>query len=155
MTLFETETMAELCIKQGLAAEGVEIYRRLVRDAPDQVTRARRQRRLGELERALGPSAKSAAAAPEAAPGSQALTVRPRAEGLEVEWNLPDETRWPALQPLLVRRTPAGVETETRTILLEGARGRTSVPVAGVHSVRAAIGRLDGERFVPLARTRG
>ena len=57
MTLFETETMAELCMKQGLPGEAVEIYRRLVRSAPDELTRARRQRRLAELERALGPAA--------------------------------------------------------------------------------------------------
>jgi hypothetical protein len=152
MTLFETETMAELCIKQGLDTQGLEIYRRLVRDAPDELTRARRQRRLGELERALGPAATAAAAEAED-PHTPALQVRPRGEEIEVEWILPVETRAPALQLLLVRRTPAGVETEARTVRLAGPQGRTVLPAArGLHSVRAAAGRLEGERFVPLAR---
>jgi hypothetical protein len=71
-----------------------------------------------------------------------------------VEWRLPAETRAPALQLLLVRRTAGGVETEARTIRLEGPHGRTKVPAPGLHSARAAAGRLDGERFVPLARAR-
>jgi hypothetical protein len=151
MTLFETETMAELCIKQGLQAEGFEIYRRLVRDAPDELTRARRQRRLAELERILGPAAAPAATKTHEPP-APALELRPRGEEIEVAWSLPAETRAPALQLLFVRRTPEGVETEARTLKLAGPQGRTVLPAPGLHSVRAAAGRLEGERFVPLAR---
>jgi len=157
MTLFETETMAELCIKQGLASEGVDIYRRLVHGAPDEVTRARRQRRLAELERLLGRQAVAPSGVPADAggePASPILRVHPRGAELEVEWSLPVQTRAPALQLLLVRRTAAGVETEARTVRLEAARGRTVLAAPDLHSVRAAAGRLEGERFVPLVRAR-
>ena len=124
--------MAELCIKQGLRAEGVEIYRRLVRGAPDELTRARRQRRLVELTRALGPEAAPATSTPAGTdgedPAAPALRVRPRGEEIEVEWSLPAETRAPVLQLLFVRRTPAGVETEARTVKLAGPQGRTMPP---------------------------
>jgi hypothetical protein len=151
MTFFETETMAELCLKQGLVADGLEILRRLVSQAPDEVTRARRQRRLTELERQYGPSA---APAPAAAPpaGQVALRVLHRGEELVLEWRLPDEVTAPALQLLLVRRTAAGVETEARTLPLDGPRGRTVIAAPRLHSLRAAAGRLEGARFVPLVR---
>jgi len=152
VTVFETETMAELCVKQGLVSDGLAIYRRLVADAPDDRTRARRGARLTELERA----SKGAARAPDAdaarAPGAPALTLARRADAVIFTWSLPAETPNPALQVLLVRRGPGGIETETRTLPLEAPRGTTRVDAAGLHSVRAAAGWLDGARFVPLVR---
>jgi hypothetical protein len=152
MSLYETETMAELCIKQGHLGEGLEIYRRLVLHAPDELTRARRARRLAELETAAAAQGVPAAAgaAPAGRAAAPALEVRRIAEGMMLEWSLPAEIRAPALQLLLVRRTPAGIETEARTLRLETARGRTTLAARGLHSLRAAAGRLEGERFIPL-----
>lgn len=149
MTLFETETMAELCVKQGLVADALEIFRRLVSQAPDEVTRARRQRRLAELERQWGPATPSPTPPPS---GHPALRVLYREEELVLEWRLPDEVTAPALQVLLVRRTEAGVETEARTVRVDGPRGRTVIAAPRLHSLRAAAGRLEGARFVPLVR---
>jgi hypothetical protein len=142
--------MAELCLKQGLIADGLEIFRRLVSQAPDEVTRARRQRRLSELERQYGPAA--APPAPPPASGHLALRVLHRGEELVLEWLLPDEVISPALQLLLVRRTDAGVETEARTLPVDGPRGRAVIAAPRLHSLRAAAGRLEGARFVPLVR---
>jgi len=148
--------MAELCVKQGLVSEARAIYRRLVAEAPDDSTRARRASRLAELAR--GPQGipvthvEEAVRAPAGAPGLPALTLARRADALIFTWNLPAETQSPALQVLLVRRGPGGIEAETRTLPLEAPRGTTHVDAAGLHSVRAAAGWLDGARFVPLVR---
>jgi len=155
MTVFETETMAELCVKQGLVTEALAIYRRLVDGAPDEATRGRHAARLAALERIARDAARTRqgqAAAPPEAPGAPALTVERRADALHFAWRLPPETRDPALQVLLLRRGPEGIETESRTLRLDGARGTTRVDAPGLHAVHAAVGWLDGARFVPLAR---
>ena len=41
---------------------------------------------------------------------------------------------------------------DSLTVRLAQAQGSLTLPIAGVHSVRAAAGKLDGERFVPLVR---
>jgi septum formation inhibitor MinC len=52
--LFGTETMAELCARQGRVADAVAIYRRLVRRGdPGDARQARFRERLAALERAL------------------------------------------------------------------------------------------------------
>jgi len=158
MTVFETETMAELCLKQGLVSEGLAIYRRLVTDAPDEPTRARRAERLSELQRiakgAVAVRARTENPAPRAATtsGASTLTLERLPSALLFAWSLPTETRAPALQLLLMRRGPAGVETETRTVPLPTPRGRTTIDAPGLYAVRAAVGWMDGARFVPLAR---
>jgi hypothetical protein len=154
MTVFETETMAELCVKQGLVSEALAIYRRLVDGAPDAATRARRAARLAELERvAAGAARRKADAGPPA--GSQAeaarLSLARRDDALTCTWALPAGTAAPAIQLLLVVRGPDGVEAETRTLPLDRLAGATTLQVAGLHSVRAALGRLDGDRFIPIA----
>lgn len=50
--MFATETMAELCARQGRCADAVAIYRRLLTGSVDDGKRARWQARLEELERA-------------------------------------------------------------------------------------------------------
>jgi len=154
VTVFETETMAELCVKQGLVSEALTIYRRLVADAPDASTGARRAARLGELERIAKGAVAARAERPAAAalPGAPALTVERSGDTLVFSWSLPVETQSPALQLLLVRRGAEGIETETRTVRLDAVRGTTRVEVPALHSVRAAAGWLDGARFVPLVR---
>jgi hypothetical protein len=158
MTVFETETMAELCVKQGLVTEALAIYRRLVEGAPDDPTRARRAGRLAELERIARDAARARAGGlrppPPPAGGSEApsLTVERSADALRFAWSLPPGTAHPALQLLLLRRGPDGVETESLTLRLDAPRGSTTVDAPGLHAVHAAVGWLDGARFVPLAR---
>ena len=135
MTVFETETMAELCVKQGHVAEALAIYRRLIDAAPDAAARARHAARLAEVER-----------------DACALRLERRGDDLVFTWRLPDGTPSPALQVLLVARGRDGVETETRTLALEGPSGTTTVTAGRLASVHAAVGRVDGARFVPLAR---
>jgi hypothetical protein len=153
MTMFETETMAELCVKQGLVTEALGMYRRLVDAAPDDAARARRSARLAELERVARGAAEVRADA-VGAPGADTatLTLVRRGDALIFSWALPPETRAPALQLLLVRRGEDDVETETRTVPLGAPRGTTTIDAPGLHSLRAAVGRLDGARFVPMAR---
>jgi hypothetical protein len=154
MTVFETETMAELCVKQGLVSEALAIYRRLVEAAGDAATRARRAGRLAELERVAAGAARRRAepAAPAAATGEASVTLERQGDALTFTWAVPPETVAPALQILLLVRGPEGVEAETRTLPLERAAGTATLRAAGLHSARAAVGRLDGGRFVPLAR---
>ena len=52
----------------------------------------------------------------------------------------------------MMRRDDSGVATERRTVPVDSAQGRLKLAMAGVHSLRAAAGRLDGDRFVPLVR---
>jgi hypothetical protein len=153
MNAFETETMAELCLKQGLVEEALAMYRRLVAGAPDAAARARRAARVAELEARAGaaPTPPSAAGAALGA-DAPALALERRGDALVFSWALPSDTATPALQLLLLRRGPDGVEAETRTLPLAAARGTTIVTVPALHSLRAAAGWLDGARFVPLAR---
>jgi hypothetical protein len=157
MTVFETETMAELCVKQGLVSEALAIYRRLLDAAGDAETRARRAARLAELERVAAGAARRRAepTTPEPAPalaGAATLTLERLGDELTFTWAVPPETATPALQVLLLVRGPEGVEAETRTLPLERRAGTTTLRAAGLHSARAAVGWLDGDRFVPLAR---
>jgi hypothetical protein len=165
--MFETETMAELCVGQGLLEQAIAIYRRLVAEAPDEITGTRRRRRLVELEKktALGPAP---APAPEAKASATAAPAGPAANDLPMpgiqatwdrrhtvlKWRLPAETDAPALELLLVMRTPAGIITERRTLRLERCEGRMALPVPDLHSVRAAAGRMEGDRFVPMAQSK-
>jgi hypothetical protein len=155
MSVFETETMAELCVKQGLVTEALAIYRRLVADAPDDLTRARRAARLEELQRTAAGAARAKAGpspAPVPAEGAPSLALDRRGDSLTFSWVLPDDTRGPALQLFFVRRGEDGVVTETRTVPVDAPRGALTLTVLQLHSVRAAAGRLEDERFVPLAR---
>jgi hypothetical protein len=166
MSVFETETMAELCVKQGLVEEALAMYRRLAAQAPDAATRGRREARVAALALHPRPTPRPAALAPTARRPTDVdfdddfdeptLTLERRGDSLVLAWVLPPDTTTPALQLLLVRRGPAGVETETRTLRLEAPRGSTIVIVTAPApcSVHAAAGRLDGARFVPLARLR-
>ena len=161
--MFETETMAELCLKQGLVRDALVIYRRLLASASDEPTRARHARRVAELEEDAG----GRQAAPVDGTRTQAhghveahAYVRPATDIQEhhddqqvtLKWRLPAGTPSPALQILVLRRDASGIAAERRTVRLAQAQGSLTLPIAGVHSVRAAAGKLDGERFVPLVR---
>jgi hypothetical protein len=144
--MFETETMAELCVKQGLTHEAIAIYRRLLAASPDEATRARRSRRIAEL---TPRGAAATARAPFPQPG---IELHHDGREMTLEWRLPDDIHAPALQILVLRRDEFGIATERRTVAVERPAGQLTLPMAGVHSIRAAAGRMDGDRFVPLAR---
>jgi len=142
VTVFETETMAELYVKQGLVDRAVDIFRRLAAESSDPGERRRFEARLAQLPRETD-------AAPMEVPG---LRVKETSGEIEIEWRLPPDVRSPTLQLLLLRRTPAGIETDPRTLPLAAAQGRTVLSVSDLCGVRAAAGRLEGQAFVPLVR---
>jgi hypothetical protein len=137
---FETETMADLCVRQGHREEALGIYRRLLARDPDRETRVRLEARMRALQEDED----------EPAAGVWTLT---EPGTLAVEWRLQAAVRDPALQILILRRTPAGIVPETRTVSLDASSGRLAIPVEGLHSAVAAVGTRKGDRFVPLARS--
>ena len=155
MNPFETETMAELCFRQGHANEAVGIYRRLLTRATDEPTRARLRGRLG----AIGGLTENDAGTPASpSPGegglpSPGLRTKSVGDHLTVDWRLPSGASPLTLQLLLVLRGPAGVATETRTLTLETEAGRLVLDVPGLHSTKAAAGFHKDGRFVPVLRT--
>lgn len=142
--MFDTETMAELYVKQGLPAQASQIFRRLLASADDSATRARLEARLADLDDQL----------PSPLSDSEASTLHVETAGNEIriDWRLPSALATPALQLLILRRTARGIETDPRTIPLTTPRGHTMVTAPDLHSVRAAAGRLDGQTFVPIVR---
>jgi len=163
---FETETMAELCLRQGHRSEGLAIYQRLLARAADPPTRQRLGQRLAALE-ATSPGAApvpTPAASASSASKAQALAPPPllaepglrastAGDTLTIDWRLP-ATASPSheLQLLLVLRTEAGVATETRSVPLDADAGRLDLHITGLHSARAAAGFRRDNRFVPILR---
>jgi hypothetical protein len=144
--MFDTETMAELCVKQGLTGEAVAIYRRLAATTRDDDRRRLYQARIGALAQpALEPSDITPMETPD-------LRVARSGDEVEIEWRLPADVGTPALQMLILRRTPDGIVAEPRTVPLASTDGRTVVGVPGLHSLRVAAGRLRGGHFVPIVR---
>ena len=144
--MFDTETMAELCVKQGLTSEAVAIYRRLADATADADKRRLYEARIG----ALGLSARTAATdMPLDTPG---LRVDRRGDDVEIEWRLPADVAAPALQVLVLRHTPAGIAAEPRTLALTSTEGRTALGVPALHSLRVAAGRMRDGRFIPIVR---
>jgi hypothetical protein len=157
--MFETETMAELCLKQGLILDALAIYRRLLASSPDEGTRARHTRRIAELEARdhsrsarHGRSDSDPDAAPPAPVPATDIQAHHDQRQVTFAWRLPLGTPAPALQILVLRRDPTGIATERRTVRLPDAQGTLTLPIAGVYQLRAAAGNLDGDRFVPLIR---
>jgi hypothetical protein len=157
MNPFETETMAELCLRQGHRDEALAIYTRLLSRTNDPSTRARLEDRIVEIETApaeqKGPprtANEGPGGPPLAAPG---IRSRVTDDVAIVEWSLPTATAGPTVELLLVARTPSGVTTERRSVPVNAAAGRMVLSVPGLHSLRAAAGFTAGDRFVPLART--
>jgi pentatricopeptide repeat protein len=143
--MFDTETMAELCVKQGLVDQAIAVFQRMASASEDPAARQRYQERIAALERQPGH-------VPLETPGLRVQTRQGEVGEIDIEWRLPTDTAAPALQLLVLRRTPQGIEAAPRTIPLTSPQGRTQVAVADLHSVRAAAGRLVGEAFVPIVR---
>lgn len=151
---FATETMAELCARQGRLGDAIVIYRGLVASTPAEPARARMAARLEEIEKVWSLQGGGAAA-----PGDLPIPTAPgvlaqvgEGEAL-LAWAVPPGTPTPTIEVLLILRTPSGIETEKRLIRLGSAVGRLGVPAAGLHSALAAVGSTIEGRFVPLARS--
>ena len=140
--MFDTETMAELCVRQGLVDQAIGIFQRLAEVADDARVRLRYQTRIAEL-------AQDPALGPIEVPG---LRVTEKDDTVEIEWRLAPETPTPTLQVLLMRRGPDGIETDPRSLPLTAAQGKTVFATSNLCGVRAAAGRLVGDAFVPLVR---
>lgn len=137
---FETETMAELQLRQGHSAEALAIYRRLLARPVDETARERISRRIAALTEK------------QQAPSTPGVQVRWSRSELTIEWQLPANTATPALEVLLVKTGAEGVSTERREIDVKGSAGQLRLPVANLHSVRVAAGSRGPRGFVPLAR---
>ena len=144
--MFDTETMAELCVKQGLTGEAVAIYRRLADATHDADRRRLYEARIGALgHESRQPSDDT----PMEMPG---LRVDRHGDDVEIEWRLPSDVNAPALQMLVLRHTPDGIAAEPRTLTLSSTEGRTALGVPALHSLRVAAGQLRDGRFVPIVR---
>ena len=141
--MFDTETMAELCVKQGLTDEALAIYRRLA----DLTGGARHAPPLRGADGSAGEPGRGPA------DGHARAARRSRGDEVEIEWRLPPNVNAPALQLLLLRRTPTGIAVEPRTTPLTSPGGTTVVVVPDLHSLRAAAGRVrDDGTFIPIVR---
>src|SRR6058998_2270416 len=120
--------MAELCARQGLLDQAIDILRRLADIADDPAQRLRYQSRISELAR--DPSVQSL--------DTPGLRVRQADGQVEIEWRLPPDLTAPTLQVLFLWRRPDGIQSDPRSVPLPGANGRMTFPAQGLASVRAA-----------------
>ena len=146
--MFDTETMAELCVKQGLTDEAAAIYGRLAEAATNDDKRRLYEARLSALRHAA-PHALSDDM-PMETPG---LRIDRDGDHVQIEWRLPADVSAPALQMLVLRMTADGIAAEPRTVELATTEGRTALGVPALHSVRVAAGRLRDGRFIPIVRS--
>lgn len=156
---FETETMAELCVRQGKIGDAAAIYRRLVAAAPDDESRARRRRRLDEVDAmpreaafppAAPPRSRKPPPAPIAVPAAPGIVVHRAGDQVTLAWALPPGISEPALQVVVIDSGPTGPEARREVIRIDAPLGLRAFAAPGALRVLAAAGRLDGDRFVPL-----
>ncbi len=153
--LFETETMAELCARQGRQQDALLIYQRLIETAPQASRHASWVARADEITRSLPKAATEDVGLSDVAiPDAPGLNLVTHEDGAQVAWALPDETVAPMLELLLIHRGPSGVELQKRQINLDKHAGRMSFQAPGLIRAMGAVGRQDGTEFVPLARSR-
>ena len=156
--LYETETMAELCARQGRLQEAVAIYRRLLDTHPGGSEQhvARWNTPPGRSGAGLGPRRRRGDRARPHPPARRPRVVHLTAndDSVTVAWALPAGQPHPTLELFLIQRTPSGVETSKRRLPLPTPSGRVAFAVPALHTALAAVGRLQGDRFVPLARSR-
>lgn len=156
---FETETMAELCARQGRFGAAIAIYRNLLRGHPGHAHAPRWQSKLEELEDAWqeeggGPTLPHEVQVPPA-PGLIALPGQDDdGESVAiVAWALPPTPSAPVLEVMLIMRGAEGIETDVRRVALPASSGRVALVAPGLHSVLAAAGVVEGEKFVPWVRS--
>ena len=154
--LYETETMAELCARQGRLSEAIAIFRELAETAADSATRARARARLDTLEASWQPLRGA-----EVPPADLALPAIPGValllgeDQVTVAWALPPETNSPALDVLVLQRTPGGIDPQKKLLPLTETSGRIGLLLPGVHSALAAAGTIREGRFVAIVRSTG
>ena len=153
--LYETETMAELCARQGRLQEAVAIYRRLLdTHGGSEQHVARWNHRLTDLEQAWGHAAgEEIEPDPIPRPRAPGVHVTANDDSVTVAWAVSAGQPHPTLELFLIQRTPSGVETSKRRLPLPTPAGRVAFAVPALHSALAAVGRLQGDRFVPVARS--
>jgi hypothetical protein len=152
--LFETETMAELCARQGRLSEAISIYRSLAESAADASTRTRAQARLSSLESTWQPLRETEVPPADLAlPAVPGVTVLVGEDQITLAWALPSDTSPLALDLLVLQKTGAGIEAQKKLLPLATPSGRLGLAVPAVHSAVAAAGTVSNGHFVPLARS--
>ena len=158
-TPFETETMAELCARQGRYGAAIAIYRNLLQAHPGHNLSPRWNNKLQELEASWQEDGGSPTLAHEVpippAPGVLAVIGQDDQgnSAAIIAWSLPSTPSPPALEVMLVMRGQEGIETDKRRMTLSASSGRLALPIPGLHSVIAAAGILENDRFVAWARS--
>ena len=154
--LYETETMAELCARQGRLSEAIAIFRELAETATDPDMRARASARLTSLQASWQPLRVA-----EVPPADLALPAIPGVsllvgdDQVTVAWALPPDTSSPALDVLVLQRTASGIDPQKKLLPLSETSGRIGLLLPGVHSALAAAGTIREGRFVPIVRSTG
>ncbi len=152
--LYETETMAELCARQGRIGEAISIYRALAANAPDAATRARAQARMEMLESTWQPLRETEVPPADIPlPPVPGVAVLVGEDQVTIAWSLPGDTSPLALDVLVLQRTSAGIEAQKKLLPLDAASGRLGLAVSAIHSATAAAGTVRAGRFVALARS--
>jgi len=152
--LYETETMAELCARQGRLGEAISIYRTLSQNGSDAALKTRAQARLSTLESTWQPLRET-----EVPPADIALPAEPGVavlvgdDQVTVAWALPADITPLALDVLVLQRTSAGIDAQKKLLPLDLPSGRIGLAVPAIHSAVAAAGTVRAGRFVPLARS--
>ena len=152
--LYETETMAELCARQGRLGEAISIYRTLSENAADAALRERAQARLATLESTWQPLRET-----EVPPANIPLPPVPGVavlvadEQITVAWALPGDTTPLALDVLVLQKTSAGIDAQKKLLPVNEPSGRIGLAIPAVHSAVAAAGTVRAGQFVPLARS--
>jgi hypothetical protein len=152
--LYETETMAELCARQGRIGEAISIYRSLSESETDAATRARAQARLATLESTWQPLRETEVPPADIPlPSAPGVAVLVGEDQITIAWALPDDTTPVALDILVLQKTDAGIDAQKKLLPLEATSGRLGLALPAVHSAIAAAGTVRAGRFVPLARS--
>jgi hypothetical protein len=157
--LYETETMAELCARQGRPHEAIAIFRRLINTHPGAQRRGKWTSRLEALERTWGQNGQPTTvgeipAAAIALPEAPGITLQAGDDTVTVAWALPPQLSEPTLELCFIQKTSTGVETTTRALALTAYEGRIAFAVPDLHTALAAVGRKSRGRFVPVAHAR-
>lgn len=152
--LYETETMAELCARQGRIGEAISIYRALAEQGSDSATRTRAQSRLTTLESTWQPLREiEVPPADIALPPLPGVAVLVGDDQVTIAWSLPGDTSPLALDVLVLQKTSTGIDAQKKLLPLETASGRLGLAVPAIHSAIAAAGTVRAGRFVALVRS--